>query len=210
MSKTANTAAVVEILKGIGLASLNEELAAIGLKPAEEIEVAATLVAMKVKSLDDFAVVVVNGNKGSVSGEELGTAMAKAFPAHKIGERHGPHYLSLCRTGSHNSDLVVRYPVGKSARKAATRTAKTDLSGVPADRLEAMLASVEGTPLATLIRAEINKRAAAPAPEAPKAPEPKAPEPKPETKAERDARIKAERLARRAERDAAAKEAANG
>lgn len=212
MSKTINTAATTAFLLTFGLPAIVSEMEARGLKPVSDPETGAALLAMGCKSLDDVAVTVVNLTNGSITAEELHEGFVKCFPEHKIGDRHAPHYLSLARTGNHNSKFETRVEVPKASRKAKGAAAKgLDLSGVADDRLTIMLTATEGTPMHSAVAREIEKRSKALA-EAQATPD-EVPAPTvvvEESKKDRDARIKAERLAARAARDAAAQEAAQG
>jgi len=55
-----------------------------------------------VKSQGDLVVVVLNVTHAqgiSVTGEDLTRILSVSFPKAKIGERHGPHYMSMARNG---------------------------------------------------------------------------------------------------------------
>lgn len=158
MSKSISTSATVLVLSSFALDSINEELVSRNLAPATEVASGATLLAMGCRTLDEVAATVVNLSKGTVTGEELGKAFEKAFPAHKIGARHGPHYLSLSRTGGLSGNVVVRYAPAKGARKAPAPAATFDLSGIDAKQLASMAKSAKGTALEAIISAELAKR----------------------------------------------------
>lgn len=159
--KRINTAAAATILAAYPLEAINEELAHRGLATAPDQQAGATLLAMGVRSLDEFAATAVNLSQGAIEAEALKGQMAKAFPEHKIGDRHGAHYLSLARTGSLQGAIECRYTPGKASRKAQAKAAAFDLSGIEDKQLAAMAKSAKGTALEAVITAEVTRRAEA-------------------------------------------------
>ena len=87
--------------------------------------------------------------------------MAKAFPNHKIGARHGAHYLSLSRTGSLSGTIECRFQAAKATRRAAAKGVSFSLDTIDDKQLKAMAKSAKGTSLEAILNAEIEKRAAA-------------------------------------------------
>jgi hypothetical protein len=158
--KRINTAATVALLATFPVENINEELTARGATPTENAQAGATLLAMGCRTLDEVAATVVNLSKGEVTGEELTGYLKKAFPEHKIGERHGPHYLSLSRTGSLSGNIECRYTAPKAGRKVA-KAASFDLTSIEDKQLAAMAKSCKGTALEALVTAEVAKREAA-------------------------------------------------
>lgn len=178
------TSQAIVIFTTFGLQAINEELGSRNMKPVDtgdaskDAEAGASLLAMGVRSLDEFAATVVNLSHGEIDGDRMTELMQQAFPNHSIGKRHGPHYTCHARNGNLGGDIVVRYTVPKAKRKSGGgKPSTTDLSNVELDRLKIMLSATEGTPFATLIAAEIQKRevAAPPAPETPSTEAPQAP-----------------------------------
>lgn len=162
MSKSINTSEVVKTFVSFGIDSINEELTARKMAAVTDTEAGSLLLAMGIRSLDEFAATVVNLSKGGISTLDMTAAMVRAFPGHKIGERHGPHYISLARTGSLSPKCMVevRYAPGKGVRKPnAPSTPTFDLSTVDKAQLERMVKAAKGTPLETMLAAVLATRA---------------------------------------------------
>lgn len=66
------------------------------------------------KTQGEVAALVVNLTKGQITGAQLTDVLKAAFPSDKVGDRHGPYYLSLCRTGKIKVDFAP-------AKKATTK-----------------------------------------------------------------------------------------
>lgn len=64
---------------------------------SSEGDILRDLMSINAKSQSDFAAVAIN--HGLRDHESLTNALTSAFPQAKIGSRHGPHFLSLARTG---------------------------------------------------------------------------------------------------------------
>jgi hypothetical protein len=168
MAKTINMMAAVAVFAGYGLEAINEELEARKLPKAEAPEAGATLLATGTRSLQEFAATVCNLSHGSVTGKDLTPLLAKAFPEHNITDRHGPHYMSACRSGD-TGNVVVRHAPEKGRRPTApAKPVTVDLSGVDPKRLERIVKAVEGTPLEAIVAASLapkaEEKAAEPAP----------------------------------------------
>lgn len=52
-----------------------------------------------VKSQGATSMIVINMTVGKIKADQLTALLAAGYPTSKVGERHGPHYLSLARTG---------------------------------------------------------------------------------------------------------------
>lgn len=168
-TKSVNTAKATEIFASMGLARLNEELSSRGLKTYENAEDAATILAMGVRSLDEFTATMVNLTHGELVGKALTPMLAMAFPDHGISDRHGPHYLSLCRTGETSSKIKCRFEIDKARRPKKAGAEPTvvevekivekivevektyDLSTMNDNQIKRLLGAVKGTPLEDLI-----------------------------------------------------------
>lgn len=159
MSKKINILATQAIFQAYGLAAINEELQARALQPSEDLAAGSLLIAMGVSSLDEFAVTLVNLSHGEVQVDQATSLMAQAYPENKIGNRHGPHYLSLARTGSAAGRYQARYGVPKATRKAGgKKLGLLDFGTVPDGLLREMLKSAEGTALGLAIGRELAGR----------------------------------------------------
>ena len=171
MSKIINTPAVIEVVSTFGLDPINTELEARGLAAQKDPTVGATILAMGVRSLDEFAATVVNLSLGTVESEDLRNHMAKAFPNHKIGDRHGSHYLSLARKGNLQGAVECRFQPAKATRKRRAKgTVGIDMKSMNAVQREALAIALDASnpELAAQVRAFVE-------PEAPKVEAPKAP-----------------------------------
>lgn len=103
--------------------AINTRLAKAGL-PAMEDRNAGALALVKasgIKSQGEATVLLVNLTEGRCTAEQVTTALRAAFPGAKIGSRHGPHYLSLARTGK--LEGVETNTIPHSARKARKASA---------------------------------------------------------------------------------------
>jgi hypothetical protein len=156
--KSTNVNEVSSIFASFGLENINEELTARNMPNVEVADNGANLLAIGVRSLDEFAATVINLAKGAIEPATMTGYMVKAFPGHKIGERHGPHYISLARTGSLSPKCTVevRYAPGKATRRATPKG--YDLSGVNDKQLAAILKAVKGTPLEDMVSKELDTR----------------------------------------------------
>jgi hypothetical protein len=154
MPKTIDTTKTTAILAGFPIERLAEELKARGFVPSADDSVAnAQMLAVSCRSLDDVVVTLVNLTHGEVDSEAVTSLLAAAFPAHRIGERHGAHYISLCRTGNISSKFPVRFTPGRARKsvKAAPAAKTYDLSNVPPAQLKKLAAAAKGTDLEQLI-----------------------------------------------------------
>ncbi len=118
MSKTISIPSTTAIFAAYGLDALNTELKARSLETTKDAKVGAMILASGCRSLDEFSATIINLSTGTIDAETLREKMVKAFPQHKIGERHGPHYLSLARNGNLNGNVNCRFQPEKSTRKA--------------------------------------------------------------------------------------------
>ena len=71
----------------------------------------------------DVARLVINLTEGHVNSKDLTEILKVAFPKDKVGERHGPNYLSLARTGKLKTDFSPdkRAPSAKSSEVEALK-----------------------------------------------------------------------------------------
>ena len=123
----------------------NDLLAAHGLPAMDDKEKALGLVikASGIKSQEGLAALTVNLTEGKISGSELTTVLQAGFPAsagYKVGTRHGPHYLSLCRTGK----IAVDFTPAKGGKAKVEATSR--IVNVPDPRtpvLEAQVTELE-------------------------------------------------------------------
>lgn len=147
MSKTIVTAAAATYFETFGLDALNTELTARGLGEQEDSKVGSMLVATGVRTLDEFAATLINLSEGSVTSENLERAFHKAFPEHKIGDRHGAHYLSLARNGNLSGTVECRFKPEKAVRKkaASSKGIDLDVSSMDDDQREALAVALEGS-----------------------------------------------------------------
>lgn len=157
-SKTINTMNAVSLFILAGIGRLNEELEARGMGEQEDPTVAATIVASGVRTLDEFAATAVNLSHGEVTGEELKSQFRKAFPNHKIGDRHGPHYLSLARNGHLSGEVSCRFEPSKAKRQASRKgSVSIDVQAMTDVQKTALATALEGSnpELAASIRESI-------------------------------------------------------
>jgi hypothetical protein len=112
-----NTTALVEIVTSFGEAAIKEELVSSGV-PAEGIptEAAVAIVTKGITNLGPFTRLVSDLSGGTLAAKDITALMERAFPDLKIGEKHGPHYLSLARKGNYGE---LRHP---PASKKRTKT----------------------------------------------------------------------------------------
>lgn len=157
MSKRINMGATTTILATFDLDNINEELSHRGMTKVDDPNTGAALLAAGIRSLDEFAATVVNLSKGDCDADTLKVFMTKAFPNHKIGDRHGSHYLSLARSGNIQGAIECRYAPAKATRRKSTAKA-VDLSNVDEKQLRAMLRAAKDTPMAAIIEAELSSR----------------------------------------------------
>lgn len=111
MLNSIPTSAVVKFLSTEGLAV-----------PADIAHASALAVARKVagsNSQAKFAALLINLTEGDISNEQLTSALAVEFPEAKVGDRHGPHYASLSRSGKLAG---CRFAVGKAGRSSTGAT----------------------------------------------------------------------------------------
>jgi hypothetical protein len=169
MSKVMSVTAAAAVFGTYGLEAVNEELVARNLPRVEDASLGCFVLASGVRSMQEFTATVTNLSKATVTGKEMTPLLQRAFPQHNVGDRHGPHYLSLCRTGD-SGNVVVRYAPEKGGRKAAPAKPLTvDLSTVEAKKLAAIRKAVAGTPLEAVVEASLAAKVEEPAaqPEAP-------------------------------------------
>ena len=88
----------------------------------------------------EVSALVVNLTRGTITGAALTEVLKAAFPTDKVGDRHGPYYLSLCRTGKIACDFTPPKKAG------AVKVEATRIVNVPDPRtpvLEAKVAELE-------------------------------------------------------------------
>ena len=117
--------------------SINARLVKAGLPAMEDCEAAslALVRASGIKSQGEATVLVVNLTGGACNADQITAALKLGFPSAKIGARHGPHYLSLARTGKLEGVEATSIP--HSARKVKKATvvvapASTEVVETPA------------------------------------------------------------------------------
>lgn len=132
MSKIVNAEAFSKGLLGFtNLEQINARLQAKGI-PHMDDHAAATLALVRAEGIRDqgsATVLAVNLANAKITGEDVTALLVAGFPAAKIGKRHGPHYLSLARTGK--LEGVENRAIAHKARTAST-TAGTPAVVVPA------------------------------------------------------------------------------
>lgn len=155
MTENATTAAAtrgihldnlaIGIARVATLEAINARLAKHGLPQVTDLNTGATQLARAsgVKSQGDVAVLVVNLTGGRVPADDLTKILAASFPGSKVGDRHGPHYLSLARTGklkgveiegtiAHRARKVKAGAEVKAAEPTAPSTSNTEVKVVEA------------------------------------------------------------------------------
>lgn len=122
---TNNEALAGALSKVTKLDVVNARLQKAGLPPMDNVDAAvlALVRASGIKSQGDAAVLAVNVTGGAVQAETLTEILKAGFPGAKIGARHGPHYLSLARTGKLEGVEAATIP--HSARRQKTATVVT-------------------------------------------------------------------------------------
>jgi predicted DNA-binding protein (UPF0251 family) len=109
------------ILEMVNPEALSAELELINIPDVEDLEQRATLAlrGCQVRSQSDAAAFLVNATNGTITSEQLTRFLSESFPTARIGKRHGPHYLCLCRTGK----IAIRdgITVPKAKRKSKTK-----------------------------------------------------------------------------------------
>ncbi len=147
-TKTINMSATTNIFATFGMDSMNAELKARGLTEQTNEDVAAMLLATGCRSLDEFSATIVNLTDGKIDSDTLASHMTKAFPNHKIGDRHGSHYLSLARNGNLSGTIECRFKPAKATRKAKAAAAKgisLDVSTMTDEQRTALADALEAT-----------------------------------------------------------------
>lgn len=127
-----NTTALIEIVSGFGMDALTAELDAQGIP--EMPEAAAVAVVTKgVNSLGSFTRLVSDLSGGTLTGKDITGLMLRVFPENKVGDKHGPHYLSLARKGRYGD---LRH-VPPSRRRTKTQVV-VDMKGLDEKALKAL------------------------------------------------------------------------
>ena len=127
-----NTDALVEIVSGFGTEAINEELAAQGIP--EMPEAAGVVVVTKgVTNLGSFTRLVSDLSRGTLAGKDITELMRRVFPDNKIGDKHGPHYLSTARKGKYGQ-LRHQPPSGRRTKTQVV----IDLKGLDEKGLKAL------------------------------------------------------------------------
>lgn len=147
MTKSINMTATTNIFSTFGLDPMNAELEARGLTEQTNENVAAMLLATGCRSLDEFSATIVNLTDGNIDSDTLASHMTKAFPNHKIGDRHGSHYLSLARNGNLAGTVECRFKPAKATRKATTaaQSISLDVSAMSDEQRTALADALEAT-----------------------------------------------------------------
>ena len=104
---------------------VNTRLAKLGIPANADALISMTSLvrACGVKSQGEAAVLTVNLTNGAVNATQLTDVLRAAFPGARVGTRHGPHYLSLARTGKLDGVEVARIPHARKAAAAAAPVA---------------------------------------------------------------------------------------
>ena len=126
----------------VSTSNVEEFLKARGLPIPTEPEKAFDLALRGVKTQSDFAAMMINLTKGEINGQALTAALKAAFPSDKVGDRHGPYYLSHARTGKLKVDFIPRKSGGTSTMPTGPREVIT-LPDPRTPVLEAKLAELE-------------------------------------------------------------------
>ncbi len=94
------------------------------------------------KTQGEIAALMINLTEGAISGEQLTEVLKVACPGDNIGERHGPYYLSLARTGKIKGSIPVEFLPAKKGKVAAVVAApdNKELEATKARHLEETLA----------------------------------------------------------------------
>ncbi len=85
------------------------------------------ITASGVRSQGDLVVLIVNHTHGEglpLDADEVTRVLAAAFPGAKVGKRHGPHYISLARSGKLKGLREDLTPIPHMRRKAAAKPAE--------------------------------------------------------------------------------------
>lgn len=102
-----------------------ERLTKLGIPPAPGGTTGTSLLsvvrASGIKSQGEATVLIINLSNGTCTHEQVTIALKAGFPTAKITDRHGPHYLSLARTGKLSGVEVTSIP--HTARKVKRATA---------------------------------------------------------------------------------------
>lgn len=180
MSKGINATKAAEQFLTIGEDKVLEEARARGLE-TDDAKLAAQLIALDTRSLQEYGAVLYNLTAGKITGKELGPMMAAAFPGHDMSKgRHGNHYIAKVRAGD-SGRVVIRAPLPeRKARVVEVSTAEVPISDIPEKTLDAVIARLDGSKLGEmLVKARAASKAKpAPAPETAPTIEPaKEPEP---------------------------------
>jgi hypothetical protein len=107
----------------ISIEAINDFITNAGVPAPEDADKARELCAKLsgYRSQGEFAAHMINLSNGTILPADLTDALACAFPAAKIGTRHGPHYLCLARTGKLAGTTIVP---AKATRVAGAAKAK--------------------------------------------------------------------------------------
>jgi hypothetical protein len=112
-SNSIDTSATINWLEGVVTkAAVSAEAQALGLPKGTELPM--VLRASGVRSQGELSVLAINMTEGALTSDQLTELLGVAFPGAKIGERHGPHYLCLARTGKLAGS---RFAIPKATRK---------------------------------------------------------------------------------------------
>lgn len=105
-------------------------------------------------SQGEVAGLVVNLTKAVITGAQLTEVLKAAFPTDKVGDRHGPYYLSLCRTGK----IAVDHIPGKkvAAAKAESPDPRIAALETELEQLKARIAAALACTSAKDIKAALN------------------------------------------------------
>lgn len=102
--------------------AINARLVKAGLPAMNDRNVGALALVKSsgIKSQGEATVLIINLTEGRCTGDQVTVALKAAFPGAKISSRHGPHYLSLARTGK--LEGVETSTIPHSARKSKKST----------------------------------------------------------------------------------------
>lgn len=145
-----NIATVITQISTFSDEAIIEELVARGFGE-QEPAVGASILAAATKSQGEYSALMINLARGQMTNEVLTQNLTVAFPDAKIGERHGPYYMSHARTGK----LDVRYTPTSGLRRKTSTTVNFDLKSLDEEQIVKLHRALAKTSpeLAALIKA---------------------------------------------------------
>ena len=129
MERSVNISGLASgLAKVSNLETINGRLAKFGINQSSDLADAAGALAViaNAKTQGEVAVLMVNLTNGTITPEQLTNVLKVAFPNCRVGARHGPHYLSKCRTGKLTGVEDVQIKKAAKTTKAAEVIVPTD------------------------------------------------------------------------------------